>query len=146
VTWENSRDLLIDDGWRITPELPPITEGYERTNLKLVEDDGITGKWEYLDTLIEDRINRENLERQFNKSIELKTVENKFLLLCEQLCGSKTKLGFDILENKITELLATDPNTAIMLSVRLLSLDAEGKREGGLVWWNDIHWHNDLNT
>jgi hypothetical protein len=68
VTWENSRDLLIADGWRIEPEQPPIEEGYERNNLRLVEGDGVVGSWEYTDTLISDRL---TAEAEANKAAKI---------------------------------------------------------------------------
>jgi hypothetical protein len=74
----------------------------------------------------------------------LKTVENNYILLCEQLVGSKIKLGFDQLNNIINELMTTDSQTATMITIKLLAIDAEAKREGGLKWWNDCTWHSDI--
>jgi len=82
--------------------------------------------------------------RQAAKSLALKTVENNFLLFCEILTGSKDKLGFAQLEAILNAMLVTDPNNAIVLSVRLLAIDAEGKREGGNIWWDDVCWHPEL--
>jgi hypothetical protein len=86
----------------------------------------------------------EEAAKQLAKSPALKRVENAFLSLCELLSGSKDKLGFADLSGRIEALLATDQNTAVVLSLRLLAIDAEGKREGGLQWWDDIAWHTDI--
>ena len=81
---------------------------------------------------------------QLNKSLALKSVENNFLLLCEQLLGSRVKASFGYLNTALTTLLAMDQGLAVVLSIKLLALDAEGKREGGLNWWDTITWHDDI--
>ena len=82
--------------------------------------------------------------RQDAKSLTLKTVENTFLLMCDQLTGvtTHTKLGFDQINAVISGL--TDQNQAVMLSLKLLEIDAEAKREGGLLWWDTCTWHSDI--
>lgn len=152
ITWENSTDLLKSLGWRIEPILPVPETGYERLTITYVEgDDGVTAKAIYTDTLIQDRLEAEAEQvrlaeeaRQNNKSQALKETENKFLLICEQITGSKTKLGFDEVEVILTNLMATDQNTAVVLSIKLLGIDAAGKRCGGNLWWDDIEWHDDI--
>lgn len=83
-------------------------------------------------------------QRQSQKSIELKTTENAFLNLCDTLTGSQDKLGFPELETRLTNLMVIDEKTAILLSLKLLSVDAAGKRYGGLLWWDDCVWHSDI--
>ena len=78
------------------------------------------------------------------KSLELKTAENNYLLICEQLTGNKNKLGSAELDSILMQLMTTNQNTAILLTLKLLEVDALGKREGGLKWWDNIEWHQDI--
>jgi hypothetical protein len=82
--------------------------------------------------------------RRKHKPLKLKQVENKFLLLCDQLTGGqdKTKLGFDTLQMATEQI--QDVSTKIMVSLQLLAIDAEAKREGGLLWWDDCNWNIDI--
>ena len=84
--------------------------------------------------------------RQLNKPLVLKIVENKFLMFCDLLTQgtNHTKLGFDQLGNILEVMLNSDPNRSIVLSVKLLAIDAEAKREGGNLWWDDCTWHSDI--
>ncbi len=81
--------------------------------------------------------------RQLEKPLQLKIYENQYLGICQQL-GGTGKLGFDELQAKITALMAQDKDTAVMLTLQLLTLDAAGKREGGLKWWDDIAYHAEI--
>lgn len=89
------------------------------------------------------RIEAERL-RQLNKPLALKKVENNFLLFCELLTGSKDKLGFEAITTILNNMLLTDPNTAIVLSIKMLGINSEGIREGGNLWWDDISWHSEI--
>ncbi|MFA6063944.1 MAG: hypothetical protein WC736_15255 [Gallionella sp.] len=80
--------------------------------------------------------------KQAAKPAELKQCENNFLLLCEQLTGKRDKVGFDTLRTIIEAMLQTDPQTAMVLSLKLLSIDAEGKRFSA-TWWDSCAWHNE---
>lgn len=55
-----------------------------------------------------------------------------------------TKLSFDQINAIIEPLMVSDANTAIVLGMRLLSIDAEAKREGGLKWWDDCEYHPEI--
>jgi len=83
-------------------------------------------------------------ERQARKPLVLKTVENKFLAMCDQLTGTTThtKLGFDQI-NAIIEAIP-DESTKLQAGVKLLAIDAEAKCEGGLMWWDDCKWHEEI--
>lgn len=60
ATYNPGIDLLRAFGWRDEPPAPPpVAEGYERGPVRLVEGDGIVGRWEYSDTRIQDRLDRE---------------------------------------------------------------------------------------
>jgi hypothetical protein len=83
------------------------------------------------------------VQRQLDKPLQLKIYENQYLGICQQL-GGVGKLGFDELQAKITALMAQDKDTAVMLTLQLLTLDAAGKREGGLKWWDDIAYHAEI--
>lgn len=80
-------------------------------------------------------------ERQAAKSLTLREVEQNFMNLCAQL-GSQEKLGFSEISAILDDM--EDRNAAIVLSLKLLAIDAEGKREGGLNWWDDCAVHPEL--
>ena len=86
--------------------------------------------------------------RQSLKSDEVKTTENKYLLLCEALTGSKTKQSFEALSLILDQMFQSeDPSTskqAIGLSVKLLALDAQLKRAAGPLWWDTVAWHPEI--
>ena len=86
----------------------------------------------------------EETARQMAKPLKLKIAENKFLAMCDQLTGttSHTKLGFDELQLVLDQI--TDPNIKVMAALNLLAIDAEAKREGGLKWWDDCSWHQEI--
>jgi hypothetical protein len=119
-----------------------------RVSIRLVEGDGRTGAWQVVDRLASE-IEAEaaaaqaqaETDRQAAKSDALKQTETAYLTVCQQLTGSRAKLGFAELEAIIGQLMATDKETAVALTLKLLTLDAAGKREGGLQWWDDIHDH-----
>lgn len=57
VTPVNSEAFLLERGWRYEPpQPPPVLDGYERNNIRLIEGDGRTGTWAYDDTRISDRL------------------------------------------------------------------------------------------
>jgi hypothetical protein len=72
--------------------------------------------------------------------------ENEYLTMCDQLTGgtSKTKLGFAELQTIITAMQATDPQTAMVLALKLLTLNAALVRTGGVMWWDDCKWHPEV--
>jgi hypothetical protein len=84
------------------------------------------------------------IQRQLAKPLKLKAVENRFLALCDQLTGGTehTKLGFDVLEAIVGQI--ADQNTKVMVAIELLAIDAEAKREGGNLWWDDCVWHQEI--
>ena len=139
---------LIAAGWRHEPAIPAVEEGYSRQSIGLVEGDGRTGTWQIVDRLTSE-IEAEaaaaqaqaEIDRQAAKSDALKHTETAYLTVCQQLTGSRAKLGFAELEAIIGQLMATDKETAVALTLKLLTLDAAGKREGGLQWWDDIYDH-----
>jgi hypothetical protein len=81
--------------------------------------------------------------RQAAKSLVVRTAENRFLALCDTLTGLTThvKLSFEAIT---TILAAMPPEQSIVLSLQLLAIDAELKREAGLQWWDDCAWHPEL--
>jgi len=83
-------------------------------------------------------------DRQARKPLALRSLENNFLQLCDALTSghSHARLGFDELEIVVVQIL--DVNRRVQLSLQLLALDARGKREGGLTWWDDCVWHPEL--
>ena len=84
----------------------------------------------------------EEAARQAKKALVLKTAENAYLTMCDQLSGqtAHTKLGFGELKTIIGTLPAEQQ---VLVTLNLLALDAELKREGGLMWWDDCAWHPD---
>jgi hypothetical protein len=141
---------LLGIGWRYTSELPPVADGYERGPIRWEDADGTNARAVYVDTLTADRVAAQaaqavtnEINRQLDKPLQLKIYENQYLGICQQL-GGTGKLGFDELQAKITALLSQDKDTAVMLTLQLLTLDAAGKREGGLKWWDDIAYHAEI--
>jgi hypothetical protein len=138
-------------GWRIEPKIPALATNMTRVSCVLSEGDGVTGRWVVIDRLTSEiqaeeaaaQAERETA-RQLAKSIELKTTENTFIGICQQLTGKPDKFGFPELEKRITELMATDKDTAVVLTLKLLATDAAGKRYGGNQWWDDCIWHQEI--
>lgn len=87
-------------------------------------------------------------QRQASKPLEQRTYENQFYALTEQLFNLTgvtneitPKLGFPELQAKIEQIQATDPMTAVNLSLKLLSIDAALKRYS-VLWWDDAIQHD----
>lgn len=76
--------------------------------------------------------------RQAAKPDALKTAENNFFALCAAL-GLEGKPGFATIQTTLDEM--QDQQAAMLIALRLLAIDAEAKREGGLQWWNDAEVH-----
>ena len=147
ITEQNSWDLLQRLGFRRVPEQPALAEGYVRTSAVLVEGDGEWGVWEVVDKThaqIDQEAAEAEIARQAAKPDALKAVEVRFLDLCQTLTGSREKAGFAALSDIIEQLMLADPQTATAASLRLLAIDAEGKREGGLHWWDDCADHPEV--
>ena len=83
-------------------------------------------------------------ERQSRKSEAAKDAENNFLLVCGSLTGSMDKLGFGDLRLLIADIKTTNFQAAADLSMSLLSIDSELKRECGEKWWDDCVWHPEM--
>jgi len=81
--------------------------------------------------------------RQAAKPLVLKMSENSFLGLCDQLTGTNThvKIGFNMIKMIIAELPL---EYQVSASIQLLATDAELKREGGNLWWDDCVWHPEI--
>jgi hypothetical protein len=81
---------------------------------------------------------------QVGKPLILKAVENNFLLICDAMTGTTThtKIGFTELQ-QLGDLI-TDPAEKTALTLNLLSLDAQAKTEGGMDWWSDCEWHEEI--
>lgn len=63
LSWEDDGEFLRAMGWRIRPDLPPVADGYERGSVAWIDGDGVTAQAVYTDTLIQDRLDREAVER-----------------------------------------------------------------------------------
>ncbi len=83
--------------------------------------------------------------RQNEKDIVLKVVEDRFIYLCDYLTqsNSHTRLGFDTLNTIVQSITTID---RYEIAMRLLAIDAEGKREGGRKWWDDCIWHPEVSA
>jgi len=69
-------------------------------------------------------------------------LQNQYMTICGQLTGqAPCKLGFGELQAVIEELMVNDPNTAVALSLKLLTLNAALVREGGVQWWDRCEWN-----
>lgn len=82
-------------------------------------------------------------EIQTAKPLVLKKAENAFLTMCDTLTGTNThtKLGFEEIK---TIIFSLPTEQQLVLSVQLLSIDAELKREGGNLWWDTCEWHKEI--
>ena len=86
------------------------------------------------------RILKEQI-RQNEKPDSLKSVENNFYDLCFALFGDFNKRGFNEIRVRISAIQSQNPMQAIDFALKLLAIDAEGKREGGDKWWDDAIRH-----
>ena len=87
---------------------------------------------------------RAEIDRQLNKPLALKKAENNFFSMCYVLFSSMEKRGFSDITTALDAMKITDPQTAMVLSIQLLGIDAEAKREGGLQWWDDAVYHPEI--
>ena len=129
-------------GYRFGNEVfPALPEGHTLTSARWVDDDGTNGKW-----VIETRPTAEITAEQYAADLAANgtryALQNQYLALCDQLTGgtNHVKLGFSDLEAIVKGLMATDPNTAVALSLQLLTLNAALVREGGVQWWDNCEW------
>jgi hypothetical protein len=131
-------------GYRIVPPLPVIPDGYTQTFLTLTDGDGVTGAWSQGLKLTAE-IEQESKQADLIANGTRYLLQNQYMTMCGQLTGqAPCKLGFGELQSVIESLMATDPNTAVALSLKLLTLDAALKREGGLQWWDACNWTEGL--
>jgi len=78
------------------------------------------------------------------KTTTLKLAENKFMDVCESIIGQKVKLGFDEIQEIIEPMQTNNPEMFMGLSIKLLAIDSELKREGGVKWWDDCIYHPEV--
>jgi hypothetical protein len=82
----------------------------------------------------------EEVARQAAKSAALKNAENNFLSLCDVLTAATNHAKLSFAE--LNAIIAAMPlEQQLVIGVKLLAVDAEAKREGGLLWWDDCTWH-----
>jgi hypothetical protein len=117
INWDNSKEELKAMGWRIMPTEPELAEGYVRQSLKAIDSDGENGQWEVVDALIADLEREEQEYIQLTKSYALKLVENKFLLMCDQLTNNFMHLKLDFGELNAIINNMTDETMKVMTSV-----------------------------
>lgn len=81
---------------------------------------------------------------QSQKPIELKTVENNFLLICSNFTGNVTqKLSFLDVQIKLTALKKIDKTAYEDIRDNLIWVDAYGKRFDNN-WWDTCTWHPEI--
>lgn len=144
--WKNpTPEILLANGYRIAPELPPVAEGYERGPVTYAEGDGVTAQAVYQDTLIADRI---AAEAAANKAANLGRwiLENAFLMVCQQYFGTLEKRGTKELLGKAFELVETNTKAAMTAFGVVIGLDKELVRAAGDRWWDSCEWHDDPNA
>ena len=127
----------------VTIKVLRINKSDEYVTMFFEED--YTSEEDELDRIVDAFTGKINEDlKQHLKQLSLKTVENNFLAVCDILTQSSShaKLGFAQL-NAILDAWP-DPTQKIDLSLKLLAIDAEAKREGGLEWWDDCFWHDDI--
>lgn len=128
-------------GYRIVPPLPEVPDGFTETSCVLGDGDGVTGAWIQTVRPTAD-IEAEAQAADLAANGTRYALQNQYLALCDQLTGgtNHVKLGFSDLEAIVKGLMATDPNTAVALSLQLLTLNAALVREGGVKWWDNVEW------
>lgn len=143
ATKNPDRATLLAFGWRDEIPQPPIAEGYTRIWATYHEGDGIIGQWDVVDRPTSE-IEAESRAADLALNGTRYALQNQYLSLCDQLTGGTThaKLGFAELEAIIKGLMATDPSTAVALSLQLLTLNAALVREGGVNWWDGCAWRD----
>ena len=83
--------------------------------------------------------------RQAAKSLELKTIENEFLLLCETLCGQKIALTPVQLDAYVSAI--PDQAQKLAVGLRLVSMAEVARSTGArdsVNPWNDVVWHSEI--
>lgn len=78
--------------------------------------------------------------RQAAKPDAFKQTENDFYDLCHAIFGDYTKRGFDEITAALEAMKETNFNLATELSLKLLGIDAIGKRYNAK-WWDDAVRH-----
>lgn len=129
-----------DDGTYFTGfPYPNIRQGlFSTTN----DPDGKTNINQFEDAVIllhpkEDYI-------QAVKPLALKQSENKFMDACEEITGQKVKLGFDELEAIIAPLQTNNPSLFMGLSIKMMAINQELIRAGGVKWWDTCVYHPEV--
>ena len=135
-------ELKYSEGYRVMPEQPAVPDGYSRLSIVPADLDGINGQW-----IVDDKPTSLLVEQATEADLIANgtryALQNQYMTLCGQLTGQNpVKLGFAELQGIIEGMMATDPNTAVALSLKLLTLDAALKREGGLQWWDNCEWRD----
>lgn len=128
--------------WADDATIPALADGYTRSAIRWEDSgDGVNAVAVY-----QDRANAEITAEQYAADLAANgtryALQNQYLALCDQLAGgtNHVKLGFADLEAIVKGLMATDPNTAVALSLQLLTLNAALVREGGVQWWDNCEW------
>lgn len=135
-----TREILLAAGFRDVPALPELADGYTRVSITFAEGDGVTGQWVVVDRLTAE-IDAERAQADLATNGTRYALQNQYMTMCGQLTGqAPCKLGFGELQAVIEGLMATDPNTAVALSLKLLTLNAALVREGGVQWWDGCVW------
>lgn len=151
VSWDNSSDWLRERGWRIERELPDVADGYERGPVTWVDDDGVYCKPVYTDTLIADRLAREQVEAQaaaLAANRDLWQAGNSYIKLCDEIrvavggAATREKLSTADSTEILEAMAAANPQAALAYSVRLLAAINEVTQQGGN--WHGIEWHQEV--
>ena len=100
-------------GWREEPEQPPVADGYERTNLRLVEGDGVTGRWEYTDTLISDRLAAEAAANRARMIAELTparlALAQAYRVALRAIAGPNAETNRDVTRDAVVAAMLSAP-------------------------------------
>ena len=131
---------LLANGWRWADDatIPALAEGVTRSPISWADSgDGVNAVAVYTDRPTAN-ITAEQYAADLAANGTRYALQNQYMALCGQLTGqAPCKLGFAELQAIVEGMMATDPNTAMGLSVRLLTLNAALVREGGVQWWDN---------
>lgn len=143
TTFNISWGMQMNLGWRKIENITPVPEGYILLSRTFAQSE--TDAEFAVDSITTISVEESEAQRQAAKSVNLKTAENNFYVLCQTLgFPASAKPGFDELNVVLEQMQITMPQEAVVLSVKLLAVDAAAKREGGLRWWDDCIWHPEI--
>ena len=111
--------------------------------IELTEQEMTTADKQEDDDFKQQQVNEE-ISFQNDKPYELKQAENNFLTMCDLLTNTKEHKKITLSETYTLIDKLENLEVKLTTAIKLLAIDAEGKREGGELWWNTCKWHEEI--